>query len=118
MSGFYEGLAKTAAQLIKEKGQAVVLRRATVSVYAAESGAQVTYNNVGMFGAVFDWPSKDVDGHQILRGDKKVLMESSQEPTSKDRLIIGGVEHEIVNAKPLAPGGIAVIYTVQARAGG
>lgn len=118
MSSFYEGLAATAAKLIREKGQAIALRRAVVSSYAPESGSTVSYNNLGMFGAVFDWPAKEVDGTSILRGDKKILLEASQAPTTKDRMIIGGVDHEIISSKPLAPGGVAVIYIVQARAGG
>lgn len=61
---------------------------------------------------------REVDGARILATDKKILMAvgTLPVPLSTDfKLIIGGVPHAIVDFNPLAPAGVTVYWTIQAR---
>ena len=58
----------------------------------------------------------EIDGARILSGDKKVLMEPGQAvPKMGDGLSINGQAHRIEMVWPLAPAGVDLMYTVQAR---
>ena len=57
-----------------------------------------------------------VDGTLIMAGDRRVMVEAGPvEPTTADRLRIGGEDYAIVAVRPLAPGGVALMYEVQVR---
>jgi hypothetical protein len=59
----------------------------------------------------------EIDGTVIQTKDRKLLMEAKTViPVPGDNLIIASVNHEILTVLPLDPGGIAVLYEVQARA--
>lgn len=58
-----------------------------------------------------------IDGTLIRSTDRKITVEAGQiAPTPEDKLVIGGVEHEIVAVMPLDPGGVALLYEIQVRA--
>lgn len=58
----------------------------------------------------------EIDGTVIQAGDKKLLMDATgPEPKPGDTLTIDGVAHRLEMVWPLAPGGVAVMYTVAAR---
>jgi hypothetical protein len=59
----------------------------------------------------------EIDGTVIDRKDRKLTMEAKNiVPEPGDDLIIAGVLHEIITVMPLDPGGVALLYEVQARA--
>ncbi|WP_432475242.1 hypothetical protein ACRRRS_14715 [Brucella anthropi] len=65
-----------------------------------------------------DYDQKDVDGTLIKSTDKKVYVATKGltiQPTTIDKVIIGGVQSTIVEAKPLNPAGTVVYWEVQAR---
>lgn len=70
------------------------------------------------WGVDLAFPSTEVDGVEILRSDRKVVMEAGTDPRLSDILVIGSVPCAIISIKKLAPSGEVVIYTIQARAGG
>lgn len=118
---FYSQLAVTAAKLIKDKGQLMVLVTTPAGSYSAATGAVSgqTESRTDVYGVVIDFPAKEVDGTNVQRLDRKVLMEAGvADPSTFDKVEIGGVLHEIITAKQLAPGGTNVIYTLQVRKGG
>ncbi len=54
----------------------------------------------------------------IQRGDRMVYLSTeglSITPMLADRLVIGGVEHSIVDIQPLSPGGTIVFWQLQVR---
>lgn len=64
------------------------------------------------------YANSEIDGTRIAATDKKVWMAAeglSVTPEPGHRLEFDGAQHAIVNVKPLAPGGVAVMYEVQAR---
>lgn len=58
----------------------------------------------------------EIDGARILSGDKKVMIEAGQVvPKVGDGLTIEGRAHRLEQVWPLAPAGVDLMYTVQAR---
>lgn len=116
-SPLYTSLKATASGLLSDKGQSMTLTTRTPGAYdTATSTAAITETTEPVYGAVFDYAARDIDGSLIKRGDKRVILEASTAvPTSTDTLTIGGVVHTIVEAVPVNPGGVVVIYKVQAR---
>lgn len=114
---FYPDLKATASGLLSDKGQSMTLTTRTPGAYdTATATATIAEATETVYGAVFDYAAKDIDGTLIKRGDKRVILEASAAvPTSTDTLTIGGVVHNIIEAVPVNPGGVVVIYKVQAR---
>jgi hypothetical protein len=117
----YAGIRATAGAQIVDKGMAMTLSRAAAGTYdVLTSSAAVTTTNYPCTGAVFDFPTREINGTQILQGDKKVLLSAqglAVVPQMSDALIIDGLQHAIVNVKALAPAGTVVLYTLQVRKG-
>ena len=113
----YSVPAATAIRLVKRFGQSATLRR---SVYASgfDPGA-ATVTDTPCRVAVTDYSTRERDGTKIRVGDKKVLMSTeglgSIEPTTQDKLLIGGVVHVIVDVSTLSPAGTPVLHTLQVR---
>ena len=54
----------------------------------------------------------------VQRGDRMVYLSTeglSITPTLSDRMLIGGVEHALVDIPPLSPGGTVVFWQLQVR---
>ena len=67
---------------------------------------------------VLDYANREVDGTRILATDKQVLLAKASlaiEPTTADKLLIGGVEHKLIAVKPISPGGTTILYELQVR---
>ena len=57
-----------------------------------------------------------IDGTLIQADDKRVLLPATgPQPTTSDRLLIGGVSYAIVSIRETAPSGVAIYYECQAR---
>lgn len=102
---FYSVLAATARQLIRSKGIEMTLLH-------LDASRSKTHGVIGAF------PIKEISS-QVLRSDKRIILEADAAPSTEDILIIGSQNHSVMDWKPIAPGGVdVVIYIVQARAGG
>lgn len=117
MSFNYAGMKATADRLIAKFGQAATLRRPNVTgpshnpVVAAPTDYPVTL-------VVEDYRLDQIDGVRVLQTDRKVLLAKGSltvEPTASDQLVIGGAVYAIVMIRPTNPGGISVLYEIQAR---
>lgn len=103
-----------ADEMIAEFGQAATLRRPTNSGPAWDP--TITWAETGCTVVVTEFSNREVDGTRVLATDKKVLMAvPAIAPATSDRLAIGGVEYSIERVEPLAPGGVSVMFTLQAR---
>ena len=102
---FYTDLAKTAAALLKGKGQQVTIVRAGAEVITPKWAVDIQE------------PTAEA-GSEVNRSDRKVIMEVGTEPLLTDCLVIGTTVCAIISVKPVAPAGEPVIYILQARAGG
>ncbi|MFT4184435.1 MAG: hypothetical protein QM636_21245 [Rhizobium sp.] len=112
----YDRMRATAERLIAKFGQTGSLRR------IANAGPD--YDPV-QTSAAFACLLVDLDHSEahvadtlIQRGDRMVYLSTeglSITPTLADRLVIGGVEHAIVDVQPLSPGGTVVLWQLQVR---
>ena len=113
----YARLKSTADRLIASAGQAATLRRptSTGTAFNPTPGAPVDY---AVRVVVEAYRIREVDGTRIRADDLKVLMAKGSlavEPLTTDRLLIGGVEHAIMDVRPTSPGGAVVMFEIQAR---
>jgi hypothetical protein len=120
MSQFYTGLASTAAALLKDKGQLVSFVTRTRGDFDPATG---TYDDTEVeyegYGAVFEYSVEEIDGSTILQGDAKLLVQNMTRPVAAgDTAILAtGEVWRVVDAGPLAPGGVTVITKCQLRRG-
>lgn len=116
----YAAKAVSASKMIRAKGQAMQIEYGSVSGYGGGTPDVAGSATKRPWGVVIEYSNRDLNGTQILAGDKRVILEAMSgmpAPQTKDNLIIGGVSHAIVNVKPLSPAGVVVIYELQVRAG-
>lgn len=109
--------------LLDEFGQAVLLRRAVNSGSETEPTQVVTdYATVGVVTNLTRWYPAFETNSDILRTDRLGLISAGPltalgiTPTPFDTLVTAaGVVFRIIDAKPIAPAGIAVVYVLQLR---
>ena len=119
---FYLDLAQGASELIEQLGQPCVLsREGGTSVYDVNTGTTTDVaNDTFTASAVkLDYETRDIDGTTILSGDVRFIIgfELNIEPRAGDAFTLTrhNEKYRVVRSKPLDPGGVAVIYDVQAR---
>jgi hypothetical protein len=118
MSAFdYVRAAATAHRLIAKFGRAITVRR------TANSGTAwaptLTATDYTATAAVLEYTARDIDGTLVKVGDRRVVISTTGlaiEPTTQDRLVIGGEEMGIVRVMKMSPAGVNVYFEVQARA--
>jgi hypothetical protein len=72
--------------------------------------------SVNVVAVVEEYRNIEIDGARIRSGDKKLLLEPGEIiPKTGDTVSIEGVAHRIEGVMPLAPAGVDLLYTVQAR---
>lgn len=105
---FYTELGEEASSLIKEYGRQVVLRR--------RDYGEIQDRPCWVVRTQFD--PQVVDGEAIMYSDHRYLMAADVDPApdwERDSLFIDGVELRIVEAPPLKPAEVVLLYDVQAR---
>lgn len=118
MSEFYTRLEATARRLIKDKGLAAVLLRAgtpTGPAHDPQPGADV---ETPCYLVETGYSLTDRDATLVLQGDKLGLISTELNgyvPAKTDRLRIGTDAYQLVDIKPLAPGGQVLLYEFHAR---
>ena len=112
MDASYVRARASVDRVLKAKGQ-------TVSVVVTnDAGVSRTFK---VPGAVFDIELKYVDGTNILKGDKRLLLSAVGITSPIDtttRITIGAVKHAVVDPGPFAPAGDVIFYSAIVRSGG
>lgn len=106
----------TANRLIDKFGQTGAIRRTETSGDPWNPGTSDADYHCTL--VALDYDQKDVDGTLVKSTDKKVYVATKGltiQPTTTDKVIIGGVVSSIVQAKPLNPAGTVVYWELQAR---
>ncbi|MDP9590581.1 UNVERIFIED_ORG: hypothetical protein J2W19_003145 [Shinella zoogloeoides] len=96
----YSRLQQTAARLIAKFGQAGAIRRTTTSGPAYDPETVTTDHACQL--AVMQYTDDKIDGTLIMRGDKLVYLSTaglSIEPSTADKVVIGGEEHAVVTGR-------------------
>lgn len=112
----YERSQGTTNRLIDKFGQTGAIRRTQTSGDPWNPGTSDTDYPCTL--VALDYDQKDVDGTLIKSTDKKVYVATKGltiQPTTTDKVIIGGVVSTIVEAKPLNPAGTVVFWELQVR---
>lgn len=117
----YVALARTAAALIRRAGKTLsILRRSSGAYDAATGTATVTQSTAAAWGARLDYPTREVDGTQVIAGDTKLLLSPvlTLVPQPGDVIVDGAERFGVIAVKTVSPAGTPVLYVVQGRAGG
>lgn len=113
----YAALAK---RLIRKNGGPVVLyknsRTATNPAKPWEGNTNVFAQTYDMIGLLTEYTEEEIDGVNILRGDRRVLVESSNDLKGFNAVSIGTEFFSIVRVNVLRPGTTTIMYDIQVRA--
>lgn len=113
----YARSTATADRLLAKFGQTGTLKRPT-STGPAHNPTEGEPDEHACTFVVEEFKAFEIDGSRVLATDKKVLLAKGSltiEPTTTDKLMIGGIPHSIVRIEPVAPGGVTVMYMAQCR---
>lgn len=117
MAAFDYGKARaTAERLIAKFGQKGILRRITST--GPDYDPVQTSEDFACSLVDLDHSQAHIGDTLIQRGDRIIYLSTeglSIMPTLADKVLIGGVEHAIVDIQPLSPGGTVVFWQLQVR---
>ena len=113
----------TLRQLIKEHGIALTLRKRAAGAYNNDSGTVTTTNtDYAVRGYFYDYTPDMIDGNSILRGDRRVVLDSklvngsaTPEPDATDQIIGLGDTVNIVKVMEIKSGSATMCYQLQVR---
>ena len=113
----------TLRQLIKEHGMALTLRKRAASAYSDATGTVTTTNtDYAIRGYFYDYTPDMVNGDSILRGDRRVVLDSklingstTPEPDATDQIIGLGDTVNIVKVMEIKSGSATMCYQLQVR---
>ncbi|AGB71749.1 MULTISPECIES: hypothetical protein [Rhizobium] len=112
----YDKARATAERLITKFGQRGSLRRITNA--GPDYDPVQTREDFACSLVDLDHSQAHIADTLIQRGDRMVYLSTeglSITPTLADRMLIGGIEHAIVDIQPLSPGGTVVFWQLQVR---
>lgn len=122
----YTEFQDLAVDLLGDAGRQISIRRAspdttadTSKPWRAEPGAPTFYK---VFAVFTSYSTQEVDrsNNRIQASDLKVLVPARDlkiEPTTRDRVVDGSKEYQVMAVKPLKPGPLVVTYELQVREG-
>ncbi len=129
MSDYDARAQATAARLLATtgqggKGQAVILKSPSAATRDPLTGtSSVTYVSQAVSGIEIDFNLGEIDGTQILDGDRKFMLSAvdltganlNPAPQPSMLLTLQGRDWVIVTIKRLAPTGLAIYYELHIR---
>jgi len=113
----------TLRQLIKEHGIALTLRKRAAGAYNSDTGTVTTTNtDYAVRGYFYDYTPEMVDSNSILRGDRRVVLDSklingsaTPAPDATDQIIGLGDTVNIVKVMEIKSGSATMCYQLQVR---
>ena len=114
---FYDEMVELAEELISYFGQPVTLvKKGDQAGYdsygnATAGTADIEYTGIG---CTLNYKNGEVDGSLIQNGDSKMLYQGDT-PEIGYVVTLEGITWRIIEANPLNPAGILVMYTLQLR---
>ncbi len=113
----------TLRQMIKEHGIALTLRKRAAGAYDNDLGTVPTTNtDYAVRGYFYDYTPDMIDGNSILRGDRRVVLDSAltngsatPEPDATDQIIGLGDTVNIVKVMEIKSGSGTMCYLLQVR---
>jgi hypothetical protein len=113
----------TLRQLIRDHGIALTLRKRAAGAYDDASGTVTNTNtDYAVRGYFYDYTPDMIDGNSILRGDRRVVLDSkllngqpTPEPDATDQIIGLGDTVNIVKVMEIKSGRATMCYQLQVR---
>lgn len=115
----YEQAAFEVEQAFKKNGASVQLKVITPSELNPVTGEEInggeiiTTDTNAMFSVITDTLARSLKGYE--NGDRLLKLPASVTPRPGDYIVYHEQEFRIIDVLPLEPGGIPIMYTVQAR---
>ena len=112
-------LRKVASKLMAKFGGTVTIRRVTPSTYNTTTGAITeTTADTSVRGVLEDVNLREVN-ELIQAGDKRLTIAAADvtnAPTTTDRVLIGGVSHQVIRVQTIEQDNTAITYELILRA--
>ena len=113
----------TLRQLLREHGIALTLRKRDAGAYNSDTGTVTTTNtDYAVRGYFYDYTPEMVDSNSILRGDRRVVLDSklingsaTPAPDATDQIIGLGDTVNIVKVMEIKSGSATMCYQLQVR---
>lgn len=115
---FYDDMADVADGLLREFGVAVSVKYASPGVYDPATGSVASaFVSVSSIAYIDDYADRDIDGTNILQGDRRVYLSAvgMTKPQPGDKILIDGVEFAIKQSKAIPAAGGASLFDLQVR---
>lgn len=113
----YVELGNISADLLKEFGQILAIKRIAEKHYDPASGNnEIVTENYSGYGCAFNYSTNEIDGTRIQTGDMVILLEKTPVmPMIGDIVKLDSVEMRVINVERICPAGIDVLYKLQVR---
>jgi hypothetical protein len=112
-------LQKTASKLMGKFGGALTYRRVVSDLYNTETGSMTqSTTDYALRGVLQDINAREVND-LVQATDKKLTVAATDlavTPTTADRVVIGGIVHQIISIEKVEQDNQAIIYTLTLRA--
>lgn len=113
----------TLRQMIGEHGLPLTLRKRAAGAYDNDTGSVTTTNtDYAVRGYFYDFTPDMLDGNSVLRGDRRVVLDSklingsaTPEPDATDQIIGLGDTVNIVKVMEIKSGSNTMCYLLQVR---
>lgn len=117
MSQEYQELESDIAELLGELGAPLIITSTTAGSFDPVTGQESGKAEVEQtgFGVVVDYKTDQIDGANILQGDKRVFIEASVLPEISDTVTISTKKYSIVGVREVSPSGINLLYELHVR---
>lgn len=117
MSDFYQEAAEAASEMLEEFGAPLILIREIEDDFDPIKGETIEVPDlqISTTGVTRLYRKTLIDGTLIMQGDKELILDPKEAPTTQDRMLIDGKEWQIVGVEPVAPASVVLLYFVQIR---
>jgi hypothetical protein len=114
-------LALASYQLLRDLGKTYSLKKNATGAYNTGTGqSTVTVTSSDFTGKLIEYRNNDVDGTNIQRGDRRLLVSAASlasgiVPENQDVVTGDGNDMNIISVQKIEEGGTVVIYLCQVR---
>ena len=118
MPSIGNALKKAVPGILKATGSDVIIRFVTVGSYNTSTGKAQEFKNDIKIKALVDDVSRSEVNDLINQQDKRVLFAAkdvTSTPTTKDKVLISNVVHQIIQVDSEEASGVAVTFTLFVR---
>lgn len=111
-------LTAIATQLITEFGEAVTFTREVAGEYDPTTGDTLPGDTVTYtaFGVPENYAQKEIDGVNIIQGDRKVtIYKTTIVPEVNDAITLNGANYRVISVEQIRAQGLDIIFQMQVR---